>query len=213
MTIDDILDADVDKLVERTKLRPIPREAITMGRAWFFFSLQVVIGVGLARWMNFAPIPLGLMFNVGIFMGWAELTRESTLPWNVLIPAYVGTCLWTITYETVYQHQDKIDDVKIGLHSPALFLGDSTIPVCATTGVGFIALLVYAGALNGHGWCYYSAVAFASVLLMSRLFKTDIDKPEDCKRFFLQTVPVGQIILSGIVGDVILNRLVNDIAL
>lgn len=45
MTIDDILDADIDGLVERTKLRPIPRGAISLQRAWVFFFLQVFFGL------------------------------------------------------------------------------------------------------------------------------------------------------------------------
>ena len=48
MTIDDLLDHDVDILVERTKGRPIPRGAISLSRAWIFFGLQVVIGVLVA---------------------------------------------------------------------------------------------------------------------------------------------------------------------
>jgi heme O synthase-like polyprenyltransferase len=48
MTIDDILDSDIDGLVERTKNRALPRGAITQTRAWIFFFLQVVIGVYLA---------------------------------------------------------------------------------------------------------------------------------------------------------------------
>jgi 4-hydroxybenzoate polyprenyltransferase len=48
MTIDDLLDYDIDGLVERTKERPLPRGAISLGRAWVFFGLQVVLGVYLA---------------------------------------------------------------------------------------------------------------------------------------------------------------------
>jgi hypothetical protein len=47
----------------------------------------------------------GLMFKVGIFMGWSDLSVDGSIPWNTLIPIYLGACLWTITYETVYQHQ------------------------------------------------------------------------------------------------------------
>lgn len=43
------------------------------------------------------------MFNVGVFMGSASF--EGKVPWDVLVPIYLGACLWTITYETVYQHQ------------------------------------------------------------------------------------------------------------
>jgi 4-hydroxybenzoate polyprenyltransferase len=48
MTIDDLLDRDIDARVERTKNRPLPRGAISPGRAWLFFGTQVALGVFLA---------------------------------------------------------------------------------------------------------------------------------------------------------------------
>ena len=48
MTVDDILDADIDALVERTKDRPLPRGAISPPRACIFFAFQVIIGLYLA---------------------------------------------------------------------------------------------------------------------------------------------------------------------
>ncbi|KAG7092006.1 hypothetical protein E1B28_008393 [Marasmius oreades] len=47
MTIDDILDWDIDLLVERTKNRPLPRGSISPKRAWLFFSAQVAISMVL----------------------------------------------------------------------------------------------------------------------------------------------------------------------
>jgi hypothetical protein len=62
----------------------------------------------------------GLMFKVGIFMGWSDLSIDGTVPWHVLVPLYLGCCLWTITYETVYQHQ-------VGSVSGTLFATDSSV--------------------------------------------------------------------------------------
>ncbi|KAK1218397.1 hypothetical protein PQX77_018920 [Marasmius sp. AFHP31] len=227
MTIDDILDWDVDLLVTRTKTRPIPRGAISLKRAWLFFAIQVAIGVLLAsqilddtsirivtvvsplyviyptckRWMNFAPIPLGIMFNIGIFMGWSYLS-PNTVAWDVLIPAYLGACFWTCTYETVYQHQDKVDDTKINLHSPALYVGNATIPVCAVTGALFFTLMAYSGIRNEQGLFYFLSLAYAAYLLFRQLLKTNIDVPDECKAFFLLTTHIGRIILLGLIVDV-----------
>lgn len=49
------------------------------------------------------------MFKVGVFMGWADLTRDQSIPFDILVPLYIGCCLWTITYETVYQHQVRFE--------------------------------------------------------------------------------------------------------
>ncbi|KAJ7775697.1 UbiA prenyltransferase [Mycena maculata] len=237
MTIDDLLDWDVDRLVERTKNRAIPRGAISLIRAWLFFGFQVVSGVFLARttlsttalyasmpvwplymiyptckrWTNLAPIPLGLMFKVGIFMGWSDLSTEGGIPWHVLVPIYFGACLWTITYETVYQHQDRLDDIKINLHSPARLCGENTVPICTATAIGFLGLLAYGGTLNNQGTPFYLGVAMAAVVLFRGLAATDINSPEKCKAMFLDTPLVGQIILGGFVVDAVVYRLTEGI--
>jgi len=232
MTIDDLLDYDIDALVERTKERAIPRGAISLRRAWVFFGLQVVVGVCLAfivlsrtalytsivvwplyiiyptckRWTNLAPIPLGLMFKVGIFMGWSDISVDGSVPWRILVPIYLGACLWTITYETVYQHQDKVDDIKIGINSPALLCRRYTIPICTTTALSFLCLLTYGGLLNGQGVPFYASVVVAGVILLTKLLRTDIDSPAECKAMFLTTPLVGQIILVGFLADAALHR-------
>jgi len=221
MTIDDVLDYDIDAMVERTKGRPLPRGSITPGRAWLFFALQVILGLYMAvtflksktlrisiivwplyiiyptckRWMDVAPIPLGIMFAIGVFMGWSELSTEQELPWTTLSAVYVSCVFWTIAYETVYQHQDKVDDQKIGIHSPALFCAEYTIPICTFSAAMFLVLITYGGALNGHGITFYLSVLAAAKLLLPRLVQTNIDIPEDCKRLFLGTPRIGQISL------------------
>ncbi|CAK5278173.1 unnamed protein product [Mycena citricolor] len=232
MTVDDLLDYDIDALVARTRDRALPRGAISRARAWAFFALQASLGVVLAcgvlsrtalyasmtvwplyviyptckRWTNLAPVPLGLMFKIGVFMGWSDVSVDGSVAWHVLIPVYLGACCWTLTYETIYQHQDKLDDRRLGIHSPALLCGAQTIPVCTGTACAFLGLLTYGGAANGHGALFFGAVAVAGALLLSALAGTDIDAPADCKRFFLKTPMIGQIILAGLAADVLWER-------
>ncbi|KAK0440049.1 UbiA prenyltransferase family-domain-containing protein [Desarmillaria tabescens] len=239
MTIDDILDYDIDAKVERTKNRPLPRGAISIERAWLFFALQAVIGVFLAykvlspdarrismyvwplyvlyptckRWMYFAPIPLGLMFNIGIYMGWADLTPDGRIPYYSLTAAYFGATMWTITYETVYQHQDKVDDVKIGMKSLAILCGKYTILICSATTFGFATLMTLAGYLNGQGIAYYIAIAMSAFVILKELAVTDIDEPRECMKFFLRTPAIGNLILAGLVIDVGVQRVLAGISL
>ncbi|KAK7014079.1 Para-hydroxybenzoate--polyprenyltransferase, mitochondrial precursor (PHB:polyprenyltransferase) [Paramarasmius palmivorus] len=239
MTIDDILDYDIDEKVERTRNRCIPRGAISPQRAWLFFAIQAVVGVYIAftflaekslrvsvavwplyviyptckRWMCFAPIPLGLMFNVGVFMGWSDLNPTGDIDWDKLIPIYTGACLWTFTYETVYQHQDKVDDAKLGIYSPALFFGSFTIPTCTMTAASFIGLLYYGGHCNHQGISFYVVTTIAGARLLQTLVYTDVDRPNDCKNMFLATPEIGRIILFGFILDAVVNRLINGIPL
>ncbi|KAF8911757.1 UbiA prenyltransferase family-domain-containing protein [Mucidula mucida] len=222
----------------RTKKRALPRGHLHRARL-AFFAMQVVVGVALAykvlspdalaismtvwplyvlyptckRWMSFAPVPLGLMFNIGIFMGWADLTKDGRVAFDALMPIYIGALLWTITYETVYQHQDKVDDMKIGMKSLAIFCGEYTIPVCTATTLGFGALLTYGGIANGQGVAYFAAVALATAILLKNLMITDIDEPKQCMNFFLLTPTVGNIILGGLVVDAVTHRIMEGIPL
>lgn len=97
--------------------------------------------------------------------------------------------------------QDKRDDVRIGLNSPALLLGYSTKPICAITGLGFFGLFAYAGWLNGQGISFYLGLLCGAIMLFSKMIKTDVDVPNDCREFFLKTKPIGQVILTGLVVD------------
>ncbi|KAK0187326.1 hypothetical protein F5146DRAFT_1142301 [Armillaria mellea] len=222
MTIDDILDYNIDANVERTKNRALPWGAISIERAWLFFALQVVIGVVLAykvlspdalrismyvwplyllyptckRWMYFAPIPLvRLMFNIGVYMGWADLAPDGVIPYHALTAAYI------------------VDDVKIGMKSLAILCGKHTIPICSATSIGFAALMSLAGYLNKQGIVYYVSVMLSAFVLLKELFVTDIDKPRQCMKFFLHTPTIGNLILAGLVVDAVVQRLVEGISL
>lgn len=46
----------------------------------------------------------GLMFCIGVPMGWSTLNTTNHLPYDVLAPVYIGGCFWVWTYETIYQH-------------------------------------------------------------------------------------------------------------
>ncbi|SJL15627.1 uncharacterized protein ARMOST_19130 [Armillaria ostoyae] len=118
--------------------------------------------------------------------------------------------MWTITYETVYQHQDKVDDVKIGMTSLAILCDKHTIPICSATTVGFAALMSWAGYLNEQGIACYVFMALSAFV---ELLVTDIDKPRQCIQFFLHTPTVGNLILAGLVVDAVAHRVVEGIPL
>ena len=68
---------------------------------------------------------LGLTFNWGVLFGYAAMT-------GTLAPAallfYAGCFFWTLGYDTIYAHQDKEDDILIGVKSSAIRLGARSKP-------------------------------------------------------------------------------------
>ena len=58
-------------------------------------------------------------------MGWAAVRGDVHAPALVL---YAAGIFWTLGYDTIYAHQDKEDDLSVGVKSSALKLGDNTRP-------------------------------------------------------------------------------------
>jgi 4-hydroxybenzoate polyprenyltransferase len=63
---------------------------------------------------------LGLTFNWGALVAWAAVTGYIGIPAWLL---YIGGIGWTLGYDTIYAHQDKEDDMRIGVKSTALLWG------------------------------------------------------------------------------------------
>ncbi|MCG8493452.1 MAG: 4-hydroxybenzoate octaprenyltransferase, partial [Sneathiellales bacterium] len=147
-TINDIVDRNFDGMVERSKKRPIPSGQVTVLQAFLWLGIQCLIGllvllqfnlnailVGLAslilvviypfakRFTYWPQFFLGIAFNYGALLGWVAVT--GTLSWEAVI-LYIAGITWTLGYDTIYAHQDKDDDILIGVKSTALKLGDKT---------------------------------------------------------------------------------------
>lgn len=156
----DIVDADIDRQVARTALRPVASGAVSKRAAWVWLSVLCLIGLVVLlqlRWQAqlvalgslalVAAYPfmkritgwpqawLGLVFTWGAPVGWVALRSDRL---DVLAALYAGAVLWCIGYDTIYACQDREDDAMVGIGSSALSLGARV-----RTGVA----LFYAGAL------------------------------------------------------------------
>jgi 4-hydroxybenzoate polyprenyltransferase len=87
---------------------------------------------------------------------------------------------WTLVYDTVYAHQDKVDDALVGIKSTALLFGARTRPVLAGLSAATLGLVGSAGAVVGSGALYYGGVALAGAQLARVLVRTDFDSRPSC---------------------------------
>lgn len=147
-TINDLWDRNLDKAVERTQNRPLASGAVTTKQAFIFLLILLGIGAAILFSFNqttivlgFLTLPLialypfmkritfwpqaflGLTFNFGALMGWSAITGELSIAPALL---YIGGIFWTLGYDTIYAHQDKDDDVMVGIKSTALKFGKNS---------------------------------------------------------------------------------------
>ena len=221
-TLNDLVDRDYDAQVARTRTRPLPSGAVTPRQAVVFLILQLAvgaavlfsfnrfaIGVGLAVLVLIATYPfmkritywpqlfLGLNFNWGALLGWAAVRGDLALA-PVLL--YLGGIAWTLGYDTIYAHQDKEDDVRIGVKSSALVLGARTRPFLFAFYAAAAALWIGAGVSAGLAWPFHLGVALAAMQMVWQALRVDIDDPEDCLAKFRSNRLVGWALLLGAIA-------------
>ena len=158
----DIVDRDLDKSVERTRLRPLASGRVPVRAAWALVIGLSMIGlivllqlpraaqiVALASLAPVAAYPymkritwwpqawLGMVFSWGALVGWPAVTGRFELPALLL---WLGSIFWVIGYDTLYAVQDIEDDALVGVKSSARALGPRV-----KSGVGVCYALALAG--------------------------------------------------------------------
>jgi 4-hydroxybenzoate polyprenyltransferase len=221
-TLNDIADRDYDARVARTRLRPLPSGRVTVRQAALFMFVQLAVGAAVLLSLNrltivlgvavlalIATYPfmkrvtwwpqlfLGLNFNWGALIGWTAVT--GSLGWPAVL-LYVGGILWTLGYDTIYAHQDKEDDARIGVKSAALALGERTRPWLFAFYVAAAGLWCAAGAAAGMGIAFWALTAAAAMQLLWQAARVDIDDPADCLQKFRSNRVVGWLIFAGIIA-------------
>ena len=147
--LNDVADRDFDKHVKRTAERPVTsgrigvKEALLLGAvlallafglvltlrpetiAWSFAAMAVAIAYPFAkRYVSMPQAVLGVAFSFGIPMAFAAVTGQ--VPWQAWA-LLVGNLFWVLAYDTEYAMVDRDDDLKIGMKTSAITLGQCDV--------------------------------------------------------------------------------------
>ena len=161
-------------------------------------SLLLVVLYPLMKRITYWPQAfLGLTFNYGALLGWAAVEGGIGWPAGLL---YVAGIAWTLGYDTIYAHQDKEDDLLIGVKSSALALGLRTRPFLIVFYAAAVTGLAGAGVAAQVAWPYFVGVALAALVLAWQALRVRIERPADCLAKFKANSWVGFAVFAGIVA-------------
>ena len=222
--INDLLDKNFDKKVERTKNRPLASQKISSKMALFFLSIllflsllilvqfnyQTIVGgfIALAliityplmkRITYFPQVFLGITFNFGIIM--AGLALNSSIDFGLII-LYLACISWTFLYDSIYGFQDIEDDLRIGIKSSAIIFSKNNLDnpkkslykISIITTLFFIMLGVY----EELSFSYFLIIIFSGFLILYKILKCDLKKPVECLKFFKENLWFGLLFLTAI---------------
>ena len=219
--INDIVDRNLDKKTVRTKDRPLANEQLTLKEAYYFLLFLLIIGLliliklnqiviilGLAiiplivlypymkRITYFPQLFLGIIFNWGVLMGYASI--KNTLDPEIFF-LYAACIFWTIGYDTIYAHQDKKTDVKIGIKSTAILFGKKTKLCLCMLYLLMILNLVSTGIVFQLTSSFYLITTAIFLHLMWQIYTLEINDPKNCLSRFKSNRWVGLAMLAAII--------------
>ena len=148
--VNDVADREFDKHVKRTAERPVTsgrlsaKEALALGAVlalmafglvltlrpetlpWSFAALAVAIAYPYAkRYVAMPQAVLGVAFSFGIPMAFAAVQGEVAWQAGALL---LGNIFWVLAYDTEYAMVDRDDDLRIGMKTSAITLGQWDVP-------------------------------------------------------------------------------------
>ena len=126
--VNDIVDKDLDKKVQRTKIRPLASNKISIREPFLYVILlcltafliliqfnlfTIYLGLGsmilaflypfMKRLTYWPQLFLGLTFNWGIIMAFSSINNYISFE---IIILYISAIFWTLGYDTIYGVQD-----------------------------------------------------------------------------------------------------------
>lgn len=168
--INDINDYKFDRLVSRTKNRPLASGRMGMTEAWLYFILLATLSLCLLffvplytiyaslvvavfimiypltkRFLKAPQFFLGITFGSGTIISFSLVSSDFSLSLLIL---FIGTVLWIISFDTIYAFEDIADDLKIGINSTPILWGDQALNIAKYLHLAFYVSLALIGFIN-----------------------------------------------------------------
>lgn len=226
-TWNDIVDRNYDAQVARTATRPIPAGKVSVAQAVIFAVVLSLIGLAVLlsfnrftvvlaisslalvaiypfakRHTHWPQLVLGLGFNWGALVGWSAVTGSLSAPPLIL---YAGSVAWTLGYDTIYAHQDRKDDIKVGVKSTAIRFGAATPTWVSAFYALAILLWGLAGWLAGAQHALFAGLAVAAAHFVWQVRTLDINVAANCLVRFKSNRTIGIIVFVAICAELLAN--------
>ncbi|KAK5032087.1 Para-hydroxybenzoate--polyprenyltransferase, mitochondrial precursor (PHB:polyprenyltransferase) [Exophiala sideris] len=236
-TINDLWDRNLDPHVERTRLRPIARKAISVENAIVYLGAQLLAGLTLLlqfplpclyygvpslllvatyplakRVTHYPQFVLGLTFSWGAIMGFPALGIDLLSNPSALAAAaalYSSCVAWTLVYDMIYAYMDIKDDAKAGIKSIAQAHEHNAKAALSAFSAVQIGLLATAGYFAGAGPIFFvGSCGGAALTLATMIRRVNLKDVRDCWWWFKNgALLTGGVISFGLFGDYLHRRM------
>ncbi len=224
--INDILDKEFDKKVQRTKDRPIASGKISIKLALFYSALlcflaliilinfntfTIFLALGsmplafsyplMKRYTYWPQLFLGITFNYGLILGWVCTKNQIDI---IPLVMYLGAIFWTLGFDTVYGFQDIKDDEIIGIKSTSIKFKNNPYLFIFSCYLIFIITLIIVGQLMNFNSIFYIFITIPMLhLFFYQIYNFNFKDPKNSLKIFKSNNSLGALIfLNILVGKI-----------
>ena len=206
--INDIVDRNFDKSVQRTKFRPIASNRISIIEALLLLCFFLLLSLIIVLQFNLYSIIFGLLSLPFVILYpfmkrltfWPQIFLGITFSWGTLIVStqfnqsitlqfillYFACVIWTLGYDTIYAYQDREDDIKQNIKSTAVLFGDSGKWLVISCYILVILIFGYLGWNSSNSPISLFVIAIIGICTYIAIQKWDITSPESSNFYFRQ---------------------------
>lgn len=218
--INDIIDVDIDKLVERTKTRPIASGEISKQNAiimifflltlslFLFFSINIVAKIIalfgflmacvyplMKRIMRIPQLFLGITSGIGALISFAAITGKID---SNIMAIYFACIMWQTGFDTIYSLNDMIGDKIANVNSAALFLNGNVDKFVYNLYSAFLLVFFLIGIKLKLHYFFYIMLLITAYLMYDHIFCVNSCDRKDFKMSFKLHSVVGIVISFGL---------------
>jgi len=219
--VNDIVDRNFDKSVERTKNRPIASGKVSVSIASIYviilcsFAFLVLINFNyltivlamasmplaftyplMKRFTYWPQFFLGITFNYGLILGWSSVQENLSLTPLIF---YLGAIFWTLGYDTIYGYQDIKDDEIIGVKSTSIkFKNNPKKLLYLCYSITILSLILVGFYMKFNLYYFLSINIIILHLFILQISKLNIKKPNICLSIFKSNNLLGLLIFLNI---------------
>lgn len=209
MTLNRILDEEIDAENPRTEDRELPAGRLERGHAWAIAGVSLVVLVASAgllnrlvlmlspvlpvlylvypytkRYTSLSHLFLGFTLGIAPIGGWLAVTGT----FAGFLPSFVlgmGIMLWSAGYDVIYSLLDIAFDREAGIHSlPAALGRDRALWAARGLQAGGFALFFAVDPMLGLGWAWRGALVLVATLIVVQHALARSEDPEAIERAF-----------------------------
>ncbi len=204
--INDLVDKNLDKKIERTSKRPLVIKSITIFEAIIFLALLLILSLLVLIQFNLNAIIISLLSMPLIilypymkrFTYWPQLVLGVAFNWGILIVSvqfngyistsfmvlFIGCIFWTLGYDTIYAYQDKEDDIKNNIKSTAVLFGNKGKKYVILFFLIFLIILGYMGFQTSGSIASIFVLIIYLIAMMYFLNKWNLESKDSSNNYF-----------------------------